>query len=93
MLIGSGMSILCHICLRMVTQEGLENSLKKYKDKSSEPAMSLCTHEDKRQSKDFLQRTLMAVFLLRCLQKCEFFPDKKGNDDSKYCYISRLLEY
>lgn len=83
MLIGSGMSILCHISLRMITQHGLEKSLKIYKDRSSEAAMSLCSHEEKRETKDFLQRTLMAVFLLRCLQKCEFFPDKKGNDDSK----------
>lgn len=31
-------------------------------------------HEDRRSPKDFVQRTIMALFLLRILQESGFFP-------------------
>ncbi|GLV38670.1 SET and MYND domain containing class 4 member 2 [Carabus blaptoides fortunei] len=80
MLIGSGMSILCHVALRIVTQDGLARCLDIHKDKTLDPAQTLCRHSDLREPKDFLQRSLMAAFLLRCLQKCNFFPNKKEMD-------------
>lgn len=83
MLIGSGMSVLCHVALRTITQDGLAPCLDIYKDKTLDSAQTLCGHSDKREPKDFLQRSLMAAFLLRCLQKCEFFPDKKEVDESR----------
>lgn len=86
MLIGSGMSILCHIALRMITQEGLEKCLELMKNRTLDPAQQLCGHVNQREPKDFLQRTLMAVFLLRCLQKSGFFPNRIGNDESIYIF-------
>ncbi|XP_076259090.1 protein-lysine N-methyltransferase SMYD4-like [Rhynchophorus ferrugineus] len=76
LLIGSGMSILAHTALRMITQNGLEKSLAIRKNRNKEKVYQLCTHSELRPASDFLQRTLMASFLLRCLQKAGFFHDK-----------------
>ncbi|KAJ8934002.1 hypothetical protein NQ314_013637 [Rhamnusium bicolor] len=69
LLIGSGMSILSHTALRMITQNSLKRCLEIYKDRKKEKVYSLCTNSSLRSPEDFLQRTLMAAFLLRCLQK------------------------
>lgn len=42
-------------------------------------AYDLVTHEKQRTAKDFLERSLMAAFLLRCLQRVGFF-DRTSND-------------
>ncbi|KAK5640889.1 hypothetical protein RI129_009436 [Pyrocoelia pectoralis] len=76
LLIGSGMSVLCHLALRMVTQLSLKESLAKYEDKRP-----FCTNSHLRLPEDFLQRTLMTAFLLRCLQKSNYFIDGEANDD------------
>nr|CAD7201939.1 unnamed protein product [Timema douglasi] len=85
LLIGSGMSILCHVALRMVTQAGEQFFLDRRQDLTSHSkeilppsdkylaVHSLVTHADKRKPKEFFQRTLMAVFLLKCLQKSGYF--------------------
>ncbi|XP_050511359.1 SET and MYND domain-containing protein DDB_G0284059-like isoform X1 [Diabrotica virgifera virgifera] len=80
LLIGSGMSILAHTALRMVTQQKLEKCLEIYKNKSEEKIFNLCTNSDKRDSEDFFQRTLMAAFLLRCLQKCGYFGAQNDSE-------------
>ncbi|KRT82312.1 SET domain-containing protein [Oryctes borbonicus] len=80
LLIGSGMSILAHIALRMVTQNSLERMLKIYENRKLEKVYSLCTNEGLRRPEDFFQRTLMSCFLLRCLQKCGYFPNRKNDD-------------
>ncbi|XP_037030405.1 SET and MYND domain-containing protein 4 [Bradysia coprophila] len=70
LLIGSGMSILCFLALRLITQSttpelALQNGRKIISD--------LCTHSDRRSNDDYLQRCTMTAFLLRVLQKAEYF--------------------
>lgn len=70
MMIGSGMSILCFIALRMITQE---NSVEMAIKKGREVIHELCSHSKQRPPTDYLQRTVMSAFLLRILQKSNFF--------------------
>lgn len=70
LLIGSGMSVLCFLALRLMTQSrtpelAIANGRKLISD--------LCTHSDRRLADDYLQRCTMSAFLLRILQKSEFF--------------------
>ncbi|XP_068149660.1 SET and MYND domain-containing protein 4 [Drosophila tropicalis] len=74
LLIGSGMSILCFIALRVFTQaSSLEDGL----NTANLLFEHLCSHEDVRQADDYLQRSLMAGFLLRILQKAQYFGRRK----------------
>lgn len=70
LLIGSGMSILCHIALRLVLQYGTPE---KALDEGKILLGSLCKNSRMRSDEDFFKRCLMSTFLLRCLQKTEFF--------------------
>lgn len=79
------MSILSHAALRLITKNKLENVLETYKSKK-EKIFTLCTNADKRTPHDYLQRTLMAAFLLRCLQKSGYFVD---SDDGKLNVYSK----
>ncbi|XP_055636198.1 SET and MYND domain-containing protein 4 isoform X2 [Toxorhynchites rutilus septentrionalis] len=74
LMIGSGMSILCHLALRLITQAG---SPEKAIEVGTEFRQSLCSHSEFRDPEDYFQRALMAAFLLRCLQKAEFFGRRK----------------
>lgn len=47
---------------------------------------NLVTHADRRTSKDFLERSLMAAFLLKCLQRVGFFA-RPTPDDGTYHLI------
>ncbi|KAH8397423.1 hypothetical protein KR222_003675 [Zaprionus bogoriensis] len=72
--IGSGMSILCFIALRVFTQAasleaGLATANLLYEH--------LCSHQDVRQADDHLQRALMAGFLMRVLQQAQYFGRRK----------------
>jgi hypothetical protein len=49
---------------------------------------NLVTHAEKRPAKDFLHRTLMALFLLRCLQEAHFFETNKN--ESKMLHLHLL---
>ncbi|XP_018315234.1 SET and MYND domain-containing protein 4 isoform X3 [Mycetomoellerius zeteki] len=42
---------------------------------------NLVTHADRRTSKDFLERSLMAAFLLKCLQRVGFFANPTPDDE------------
>lgn len=42
---------------------------------------NLVTHANKRTEKDFLERSLMAAFLLRCLQRVGFFAHPTSDDE------------
>ncbi|XP_012233731.1 SET and MYND domain-containing protein 4 isoform X2 [Linepithema humile] len=42
---------------------------------------NLVTHADRRTSKDFLERSLMAAFLLRCLQRIGFFAQPTPDNE------------
>ncbi|CAL1682443.1 unnamed protein product [Lasius platythorax] len=42
---------------------------------------NLVTHANKRTEKDFLERSLMAAFLLRCLQRVGFFARPTSDDE------------
>ncbi|KYN44678.1 SET and MYND domain-containing protein 4 [Trachymyrmex septentrionalis] len=78
LLIGSGMSVLSMVALRMVTQEESREG----DDGSVDVApYNLVTHADKRTSKDFLERSLMAAFLLKCLQRVGFFANPTPDDE------------
>lgn len=70
MMIGSGMSILCFIAFRMITQHG---SVKMAIEKGRQTIRELCTHSNERKASDYLQRTVMSAFLLRIMQKSGFF--------------------
>lgn len=70
LLIGSGMSILCHLALKLVLQNGTpERAL----EEGKRLAAIFCKNSKMRSSEDFFKRCLMSTFLLRCLQKAEFF--------------------
>lgn len=51
---------------------------------------SLVTHADKRQPKDFLSRTLMALFLLKILENSDYIPSSDVNE-GKLCIIFILV--
>nr|XP_018910791.1 PREDICTED: SET and MYND domain-containing protein 4 [Bemisia tabaci] len=79
LMIGAGMSILCFIALRIITQQKLDFFLR-VKDKLKDPKScdyaqlyNLVTHSDKRSSEDLFQRTLMSLFLLHILKKSGYF--------------------
>jgi SET and MYND domain-containing protein 4 len=64
------MSILCHIALRIITK----SCDPKTAITSTEAILEkLCNHSDIREVEDYFQRALMSAFMLRCLQKAEFF--------------------
>lgn len=70
LLMGSGMSILCHLALKLVLQcQTPEKALEEGKRLSG----ILCKNSKMRSQEDFFKRCLMSTFLLRCLQKAEFF--------------------
>ncbi|XP_067642855.1 SET and MYND domain-containing protein 4 [Eurosta solidaginis] len=73
--IGSGMSILCYLALRIFTQaSSVESAL----HDANSVYENLCSHVESRQADDYLQRSLMAGFLLRCLQKAQYFGRRKS---------------
>lgn len=76
LLIGSGMSVLTLATLRLITQQDFEKTLEIYKARDKNALYNLCTNAEKRSSGDFLQRSLMAGFLLRCLQKSGYFGEE-----------------
>lgn len=70
LLIGSGMSILCHLALKLVLQnETPEKAL----EEGKRLAGLFCKNSAMRSDEDYFKRCLMSTFLLRCLQKSEFF--------------------
>ncbi|XP_050335522.1 SET and MYND domain-containing protein 4 [Bactrocera neohumeralis] len=73
--IGSGMSILCYLALRVFTQA---SSVESAIHDANSMYEHLCAHIESRQAEDYLQRSLMAGFLLRCLQKAQYFGRRKS---------------
>lgn len=49
---------------------------------------NLVTHRDRRTGKDFLERSLMAAFLLKCLQRVGFFARPTADDGTYYRALS-----
>lgn len=49
---------------------------------------NLVTHANKRTEKDFLERSLMAAFLLRCLQRVGFFAHPTSDDGTYHRYFT-----
>lgn len=80
LLLGSGVSVLCHLALRMITQKELKENLRLYGNRKKEHVFSLCTNREKRSPKDFFRRTVMASFLLRCLQKVGYFGEEYSGE-------------
>lgn len=70
LLIGSGMSILCHLALKLVLQQ---KTPEKALEEGERLAGIFCKNATMRSNEDFFKRSLMTTFLLRCLQKAEFF--------------------
>nr|XP_034186762.1 SET and MYND domain-containing protein 4-like isoform X1 [Osmia lignaria] len=128
LLIGSGMSVLSMLALRMVTQNGpnkcaeIRHALtcrtsnegedrnarsstetkpsksakrrsrkKKWRDSQRREkleedidlrAYDLVAHEKQRSAKDFFERSLMAAFMLRCLQRVGFFEKPTKDEET-----------
>lgn len=70
LLIGSGMSILCHLALKLVLQN---KTPEKALEEGKRLAGVFCKNAAMRSNEDFFKRCLMSTFLLRCLQRAEFF--------------------
>lgn len=70
LMIGSGMSILCFIALRIVTSCKTPDAALA---RGKQLLEYLCSHSDIREPEDYFQRALMVTFLLRILQKSGFF--------------------
>lgn len=70
LMVGSGMSVLCHLALRIITQAG--NSKEEFKN-IQKFLDGLCRNSNLRKPEDYLQRCLMTSLLLRILQTSEFF--------------------
>ncbi|GAB0088436.1 SET domain-containing protein [Sergentomyia squamirostris] len=70
LLIGSGMSILSFVALRVITAAG---SYEKAVENTKNLLDGFCRHSGIRSGEDYLQRCLMAIFLMRILQKTGFF--------------------
>lgn len=84
------MSVLSHTALRMVTQFPVKKVLEMYADRKKEHIYSLCTNAALRKPSDFLQRSLMAAFLLRILQKSGYFRTMNNNTSGEL-FRSQLL--
>lgn len=52
--------------------------------------LELVGHEGQRTSRDFLHRSLMAVFLLKCLQEANFFKTVTVPGTRKYTILSDI---
>lgn len=91
LLVGSGMSVLCHIALRIILQtRNDDEKLAEVKDLLN----NLCQHSSLRKPHDFLQRTLMTSFLLRFLQHCQFFGRRTTESvepQKKELYVGELI--
>ncbi|EFN70520.1 SET and MYND domain-containing protein 4 [Camponotus floridanus] len=61
--------------------ENTKESHKSDNDNVDMTAYNLVTHANKRTKKDFLERSLMAAFLLRCLQRVGFFAHPTSDDE------------
>uniref|UniRef100_A0A1B0CWH5 MYND-type domain-containing protein n=1 Tax=Lutzomyia longipalpis TaxID=7200 RepID=A0A1B0CWH5_LUTLO len=70
LLIGSGMSALSFLALRIITAAG---NYEKAVESTKDLLEGLCRHSEKRTGDDYLQRSLMAIFQMRILQKSGFF--------------------
>lgn len=70
------------------TQTKLQGSKECDEETSDVTPYELVTHADGRTGKDFLERSLMAAFLLKCLQRVDFFACSTP-DDGTY---RRLLQ-
>lgn len=89
-MIGSGMSILCFIAFRMITQHG---SVEVAIEKGRRTIHELCTHSNERKASDYLQRTVMSAFLLRIMQKGGFFgrrTSESGNFHLHFTCLNKL---
>ncbi|XP_069195439.1 SET and MYND domain-containing protein 4 [Procambarus clarkii] len=105
LLLGSGVSLNCYLALRVITQHGLAFFKKlgqRLQQPSTLPSGTsphrpddylsfyhLVALEEERSPSDFFQRSLLATFLLKVLQRAHFFgkwddegsPDKAMTDD------------
>ncbi|XP_025991566.1 SET and MYND domain-containing protein 4 isoform X2 [Solenopsis invicta] len=64
-----------------ITEMTGEKSTKETRESGDVAPYNLVTHADRRTSKDFLERSLMAAFLLKCLQRVDFFASSTPDDE------------
>lgn len=80
-MIGSGMSILCFIALRMITQE---NSVENAIQRGQQIIGELCGHSSQRPATDYLQVLMSALFAL---------PEKNSfQNQQEYYLISEISD-
>ncbi|XP_018374892.1 PREDICTED: SET and MYND domain-containing protein 4 isoform X2 [Trachymyrmex cornetzi] len=65
---------------KMMEEKGTKESREGDDESVDVAPYNLVTHADKRTSKDFLERSLMAAFLLKCLQRVGFFANPTPDD-------------
>ncbi|XP_018405410.1 PREDICTED: SET and MYND domain-containing protein 4-like [Cyphomyrmex costatus] len=65
----------------MMEEKGTKESCEGDDENVDVAPYNLVTHADKRTSKDFLERSLMAAFLLKCLQRVGFFANPTPDDE------------
>lgn len=74
------MSILCFIALRLITQH---DDPWKAIEEGRRITRELCSNSYQRNAADYFQRTVMAAFLLRILQKADYFG-RRTSESGKY---------
>lgn len=89
LLIGSGMSVLCFLALRMVAQCA---SPAEAVQKGRRIVADLCGHSKRRPAEDYLRRSVMAAFLLSILQKSGYFGQRK-TESGEYFTVTRLFTH
>jgi len=65
---------------KMMEEKGIKESREGDDESVDVAPYNLVTHANKRTSKDFLERSLMAAFLLKCLQRVGFFANPSPDD-------------
>lgn len=74
------MSILCFIALRIITRHNSPAEAIAY---GRQIVAEMCANSTKRLPDDFLQRSVMSAFLLRILQKANYFGHRTS-DSGKF---------
>lgn len=101
----SEISLICNLSVRLLTQKGLDYFIKirtklgknLEENEIYDPAdykilYNMCRHENKRTHFDFFQRSVMAIILLKYLQRTKFFPTEPNRQlTDAELYVGQLL--
>ncbi|XP_044741757.1 SET and MYND domain-containing protein DDB_G0284059 [Chrysoperla carnea] len=90
----SGISIICLMALRFITERNQEYFQELYSSNCKtqnvyNQVLTLVTHSDKRSQEDFFHRSIMALYLMKCLEQSNYFTSD-STIDFKY-FIGGLI--